>query len=97
MNWWIIAILVILVVIVLKFKEVRHKLGFLIVLALLLFFAVTAFSVYKTHEVDLKTFDGVVTAGKIYVAWLGGVFQNFKGITGYAAKQDWKINNTSLK
>lgn len=97
MNWLIIVLLVIFVLIVLKFKEVRHKLGFLILLLIFLFLVVTAFNVYKNNKVDISTFDGLVSAGKIYFSWLGSVVDNVKGISGYASKQEWSINNTKTK
>ena len=91
----IVAFLFILMM-VFKVKEVRHKMGFLVVACLCLFLALSFLQVYKSNKVDLKTFDGVVTAGKLYFGWIGQMFSNVKDVAGYAIKQDWAVNSTKL-
>ncbi len=94
MNWILIIVLIVLVLIIIKFKEVRHKAGFLIVLLILVFIVATGYNVYKANNVDVSTFEGVVKGGKVYFAWLGGAFTNFKSISGFAVKQKWDGNVT---
>lgn len=96
MNWVLIAAAVILVLIILKFKEIRHKFGFLIILFILLFLGLSFWNVYQANNLDLKTFDGFVTSGKVYFSWLGSLLSNTKALTTYAVKQDWKINDYGL-
>jgi len=96
MIWIFVALFLVVLMMVFKAKEVRHKMGFLVVACICLFLAFSFFQVYKTHKVDLKSFEGVVTAGKLYFSWLGHVFTNVKDTVGYAIKQDWSVNSTQI-
>ncbi len=99
MNWFIVILTILAVVfifVILKFKEFRHKIGFLFILLLLLFFGFSVLQIYKT-DADLGSFDGVVSAVKIYFVWLGSIFDNIVGISGYAINQDWGLNKTLTK
>ena len=93
---WILLILVFVVLMVLfKFKEIRHQIGLVVIAMLLLFLVFSVYSVYSKHKVDLSTFDGAIEAGKIYVTWLGGVGHNIAKVTGYAVHQDWGFNSNN--
>lgn len=92
MVWWIIAVFVFIVLILFRVKEIRHRMGLLIVTLILLFFALTAYQIYKNHDVDLSNFDGVVSAGKVYFSWLGHLFSTTKKVTTYAVQQEWGFN-----
>jgi len=94
-NWILIAILVVVIFLLLKFKEIRHKLGFIVILFFLLFLGLSFWNVYKANDLDLNTFDGVMTAGKLYFSWLGNLFINAKQVTGYIVDQDWGIGKTN--
>ncbi|MEI6731917.1 MAG: hypothetical protein WCK90_04525 [archaeon] len=92
MNWGliiVIAVVVVIIFVIMKFKELRHKAGFLVVLFLLLFLGLTFANIYFKSNVDIKTFDGVMTAGKLYFSWLGQVANNIGDVTGYVINQDW--------
>jgi len=91
--WIIIALIVIVLMVVFKFKEVRHKFGLVIVIFLVVFLVFSIYRVYSTNDVDLQSFDGVVAAGKIYFSWLGNLGHNVADISGYAVKQDWGFKN----
>ncbi len=96
MYWLLIAALIIIAVLLFKFKEVRHRSSLLILIVVLIFFVFTFGKIYSQNEVDLKTFDGIVSIGKVYFSWLGNVLKNFVNIGGYAVKQDWSLNVTNL-
>ena len=64
----------------------------MVILFLLLFLGLTFWNVYKTHDLDLSTFDGMTKAGKVYFSWLGSLLSNTKAVTTYAIKQDWNVN-----
>ena|SRR3989338_4042908 len=96
MNWWLIALVVIGLLVVFKFKDVRHKLGFIIVATLILFLIASFFQLYSARSLDLTSFDGVVDAGKVYFSWLGSTFRNVADISGYAVKIEWNINSTEI-
>jgi hypothetical protein len=95
-NWWLIILVVIVIFILLKFKEIRHKLGFLFVVALVLFLALSFASLYSSHNLDLTSFSGLVKAGDLYVSWLGQAFHNVKSVSSYVIHQDWGLNLTNF-
>lgn len=92
MNWWIIAALVVFVIIIFKYKEIRHKIGLMAVILMLLFLVASFGQIYATHDLDLTSFDGLVDAGKIYFSWLGAAARNIVHLGGYAIKQDWSVD-----
>lgn len=94
MNWWIIGILVILAIFLFKAKEIRHRMGMIVVILLLVFLVVSFGQLYSTHDLDLGSFEGITKAGKVYVSWLGNAFKNIGKIGGYAVKQSWDVNST---
>ena len=93
MKYWIlIAVLVVIVFLLLKFKEVRHKISHLIIIVVILL-TITSFAhLYLTNDLDLTTFDGIVHAGGLYFSCLGNVFHNTVSISGYAVHRDWSAN-----
>lgn len=92
-SWLIIALVVVVLFLILKYREIRHKLSFIVILVLLLVLGVTFWNVYSTNHLKLDSFDGVTRAGKVYFSWLGSVFGNLKGLTAYAIKQDWVVGD----
>ena len=96
MYWLLIGVLIIAVILLFKFKEVRHRSGLLVLVVIILFFVITFSKIYSINKVDLKTFDGIVSIAKVYLSWLGNVFRNLVNIGGYAVKQDWSLNVTNL-
>lgn len=89
-----IVFLIVLIWLMIEFKRMRHKTFafFLIFLILFLFFSF-AF-VFSEKNVDYKTGSGIIEAGKIYLSWLGTLFNNLKSITTNAIKMDWKGNES---
>ena len=96
MNWWVILIAVIVITVLLKFKELRHKIGFLTVVGIVLFLVLSFATLYSAHDLDLTSFQGLVNAGQLYMSWLGQAFQNVKGISAYVIHQDWGLNFTNF-
>lgn len=97
MNWIIIAVIVILVIVLFKMKEIRHKFGAMAVIVLILFFLLTFSQVAFQPGVDFKSFGGVMSAAKIYFSWLGQVFGNIKTITGNVINLDWGFGLNQTK
>lgn len=93
--WVAIVIGAILVLIILKFKEVRHKLGFLIILTLVLSFGLSVWYIYSANHFDLTTFDGLVATGKVYFVWIGHITGNVVDIGRYVYDRDWGLNKTN--
>lgn len=95
-NWILIGFLVVVALVVLKFKEIRHQGGMLIGLGLLVFLVLSFGSISATHHIDLTTFDGVASAGKLYFVWLKTVALNVGHVSSYVIKQDWTVDPATL-
>ncbi|MBI2628983.1 hypothetical protein HYW74_02785 [Candidatus Pacearchaeota archaeon] len=93
-NWLIVIVAIIAIFTLVKVKYFRHKAGWIIIIvvALLLYFGY-AFAV-SGKDIDYKSIDGMQTAVKLYVGWLGHAFDNAKTITANVVKMDWKGNQT---
>lgn len=94
-SWVVIGILVVVFLLLLKFRHVRHRFLAVVLVLLLLFFYLTATQLFAEKDVNLKSFDGLVTAGRVYGAWLWHATGNTRVILGNAIKMDW-IGNSSL-
>jgi len=94
--WVWIAVILIIIAILFKFKEIRHKIGLLIIALFLIFLLISVSQVYSQNEVDLTSFDGVVYAGKVYFSWLGSTFKTAVHVSNYAIHQDWGMKNKTL-
>ena len=93
-NWLIVIVAIIIIFALVKAKYFKHKMGWIIivVVALLLYFGYV-FAVSE-KDIDYKSIDGMQTAVKLYVSWLGHAFDNAKVITANVIKMDWKGNQT---
>jgi len=97
-SWIIVGVLLFVLVLVLKIKSMGHRreryyiTGLILIL---LFLYISSSLVFQKNNVSLKTFEGVVEAGKIYFSWLGGVFNNAKVIVGHALNMNWDVNSTN--
>ncbi|MEK6918499.1 MAG: hypothetical protein AABW73_00500 [Nanoarchaeota archaeon] len=91
-----IGILLVLWILV-KFKEMRHRFLGTILLLLILSLFLSATYVINKENIDLKSGDGLSKFTKYYVFWLGNIFSNAKQITGSVINQDWALNNTNLE
>ena len=95
-TFFIVAALVISVWVIIEFKRLKHKLLAMFLIALIIFTYVGFSISLKNNDTDLKTIPGVLDAGKIYLAWLSGLFGNFRTITAYAFKQDWQTQDENI-
>lgn len=92
----IIAVVVVAIWLIIEAKRMKHKIFAIFLIALIIFSYISFSVVIKRNDVDLKTTGGWKIAGKLYMSWLGTVFQNVKAITVYAINQDWKQANDSI-
>ncbi len=93
-NWWLIAALLIVALVLAKARHMKHKFFAFIVVLLILFFYLTLPRVIGDRDINLKSFDGIVATTKLYFAWLKHGFGNVKGLTGQAIGMDWVGNNS---
>ena len=93
-NWWFIIALFIVGVLVVKARHVKHRFFAILLVLLVLFFYLTVPRVIQGHDVDLKTFDGIILTVRLYFAWLVHAFGNFQELTGKAVGMDWVGNQT---
>ncbi len=94
--WVVIGALIVLALILLKFKEIRHRIGLFSLIVLGLFLVISVVYVANANKADLSSFDGLIKVGKVYFSWLVGVGKNIASISGYAIKQNWAINSTNV-
>ncbi len=91
----IVVLAIVFIWILLKFKEMRHKIFsiFLILLILFTYFSFTAS--LSGRNIDFTTTSGWGEAIGLYFSWLGNAFVNVKSITAYAIGANWNNVNTS--
>ena len=93
-TFFIVAALIIAVWVLIEVKRFKHKI-FAIVLIVLILFTYLSFSyTLSGQDIDLKTVSGLTEAGKLYIVWLGSMFNNVKSLTANAIHMDWKGNVT---
>jgi O-antigen/teichoic acid export membrane protein len=94
--YWVLIIAVVFIVLFfLRAKNTKHKYLVIIVILVILFIYITAAKIFEVNKPDLKTFDGTVSAGKLYFSWLAHAFGNVKAVTGNVVKMDWEGNSTN--
>ena len=91
-SWAVIIGLSFLLYLLLRAREIKHRIYTAIIILLILFFYITASKVLSQNKIDLKSFEGIVYAIKIYFVWLVHVFKNAKTLAGNAIKMDWVGN-----
>lgn len=92
---WIILIAAVLgILLIAKFAHFKHRLGIILMMALLLFFYLTFTIVTSANGISLKTASGLFTGFKVYFLWMGHIFDNLKVLTTNAIRMDWAGNST---
>lgn len=87
--WAVIIALVFVIFFFLKARHIRHRFYVIAVVLFLAFIFISGSNLIKQNDIDLTSLNGLVTAGKVYVKWLGKVVENVKTISGNAIKSDW--------
>ena len=93
-TFFIVAAIIALIWILIEVKRFKHKIFALFLIGLILFSYLSAAMIFHGKELDLKTVPGVIAASRIYISWLGTVFQNTKQITANVVDMDWGSNKT---
>jgi len=93
----IIMVLVVAAIwIIIEMKRFKHKIFAVILILMILFTYISFNSVISKHDINLKTVEGLKTAGSLYLSWLGSIFTNLKTITSNAIGMDWTPNETEV-
>ena len=95
MTVMIIVILVLLIYAFYRARYTQHKVYAILLILLVLFVYVSGSRILAKNNVDIKSFNGMVTASKLYVNWLGQAFRNTKTIIGNVIKMEWGANSTT--
>ncbi len=101
MNWKVIvaiaAIVLVVFYLLIELKRMKHKFFAIFVILIMILFIGTAYFVFKDRNLDLNSFDGWSDATKVYMSFLGSVFENTKTITTNAIRMDWSAKNNTLE
>jgi hypothetical protein len=98
-SWMFIVIGIVAVLVVSKFihfRHIKHRITAIAIILIILFIYASLTAVIKSNDIDIKSFSGVVSAGKIYASWLVQAFGNVKQLTANAIKMDWMPQNLSI-
>src|SRR6056297_169375 len=90
-----ILIIIIAVWLVIEIVKLRHKIIAILLIGLVLFTYFSFTGVIDNNDIELRSVSDFIEAGKIYVSWLGTLFNNIKTITSYAISLDW-IKGSSI-
>lgn len=90
----LVIVLIVTIWLFIEFKRFRHKMLAVFLILLIVFTYISFSSVIKGKDLDLKTFDGMKQAGKLYVLWLGNAFKNVKVVTSNAIDMNWGVNDS---
>ncbi|MEM3405360.1 MAG: hypothetical protein QW117_00055 [Candidatus Pacearchaeota archaeon] len=89
MVWIIILIAIVFIYLIIKIKHAHNKFFITLIILALLFLYLSIYSVVKTNNIDVKSMDGMIMAGKAYIKWVGNVIDNTKTIIGNAIRLNW--------
>lgn len=92
-----ILVIIIAVWLVIEIVKMRHKIIAVLLIGLVLFTYFSFTGVIDNNDIELKSVSDFVKAGKLYVSWLGTLFNNIKTVTSYAISLDWMGNNSFNK
>jgi hypothetical protein len=93
LTLFIVAVLIVAIYLVVEIKRLRHKLFALFLIALILFTYISFTVTLKGQNIDLATITGWVSASKLYLSWLGSIFENLKEVTAQVINMDWGAKN----
>ena len=92
----VVGVLVAAIWTIIELKRLKHKIFAIFLICLILFTYFSFSAIINTHDVDLKSVEGLTEAGRLYFVWIGALFGNFKSITSHAVKLDWQDDGENL-
>lgn len=103
LTWWLIGIVIVIALIVIFksqdlvyiFSLVKKNFFFILFILVILFLTFSFISIYRTHDIDLTSYDGIIKGGKLYFTWILSLFSNLGNVLGYAVSQNWIPGNST--
>ena len=93
-NFFIIAIFVVLVIfIAFKMNNLRTKMAYIFIFLGVSFLLLTGYLILSGKEVNFSTVEGISSAAKTYVSWIGTAGSNIIKVSSYALNQEWKSDS----
>jgi amino acid permease len=93
-NFFIIAIFVVLVIfIAFKWNNLRTKTAFIFIFLGISFLLLTGYLILSGKGVNFSTVEGISSAAKTYVSWIGIAGSNIIKVSSYALNQEWKSDS----
>lgn len=93
----VVGVLIAAIWVIIEVKRMKHKIFAFLLIGLILFTYLSFTLVLKDKGIDIKKPSGMIEGGKLYLAWLGSMFGNFKTITSNAIKLDWSGENKTIE
>jgi len=96
MNFVLIALGALLVIVLaLKWNNVRTKMAFYFITLGVAFVLLLAFMVFADKAPNVDSVDGVFSAVKTYTSWIGQAISGVVKVSTYAFNQGWKDGGNS--
>ena len=90
----IVIVIIFVIFILVKMRYVKHKLGWLIMLGIILVLYIGFLASTGGKDINYNSWDGTQTAIKLYLSWMSHNIDNLKTITANTIKLDWNPNVT---
>lgn len=94
MIFFVIAILIVTMWVMFKFRGFQQKFLTVFLIVLILFSFFSFYLAFNGKNITIKSVSDVEKLGKLYFSWLGNVFNNIKILTTQAIKMRWEGNRT---
>lgn len=91
----IVLAIVVLIWLSIEFRKFKHKIFAIFLILLILSFYFSFSAVIKGKNLDLKSFEGMKQAGKLYFLWVGNAFKNVKVVTSNVIDMNWGFNSST--
>jgi len=89
-----VLVAIALIYFVVQVRHMHSRLKITLIIMFVLFLYLSASIVISKNNIEVKSLNGMITAGKAYFHWIGNVIDNTKTIVGNAVKMDWSVSST---
>ncbi len=93
-NFLVIAIFVVLAVFIsFKFNNLRTRMAFIFIFLGVACLLLVGYLIFSGGGVNFSTIEGISSAAKTYVSWIGTAGSNIIKVSSYAFNQEWKSDS----